>query len=102
MPSIKRSTKKQESLRACTVSEAKEEYGYGTRITLEKEELKKLSIKLDDFDVKDTVVFKISAKIIAIKSSDSMHDSSESIEFQITDMYLNPHKGKLLNSKKEY
>lgn len=89
----KKSTKSLKNMPEC--GSMHEDYPYSLKITLEKDELKKLGIGLKDYDVDDSVTFKVEAKVIAIRSSDSTYgDSSESVELQIVGMEFNPHKPK--------
>lgn len=87
---MKRSMKEQKSLRSCPSPEMKEEFPYGLKITLEKQELKKLGIKLDDFDMDEIISFEINTKITSKNKpidTNTYEGSSESLSLQITHMY---------------
>lgn len=82
MISLKRSKKKSEESIAAVPSSG-DSYGYGTRITLEKEDLEKLGIKQLP-DVGQSMMLDAKVKVI----SASMREGSRSLELQITDMDL--------------
>ena len=67
-----------------------ERYPYGLRITLEKEELDKLGIKPNDFDVGVTCSFQAEGKVEEISQRETTREDSErkSISIQITKMAI--------------
>jgi len=63
-------------------------YPWGTRITLDKEPIKKLGLKLKDLEVGEKVVIVAKAEIIQLSQRQNTHSDSESIELQITEMKI--------------
>ena len=69
-------------------SSSKESYPYGLRVSLEKEELKKLGIKLTDYNVGDKVDLLSNATITSISSNESEGHESNRIGFELREMNL--------------
>jgi hypothetical protein len=70
-----------------------ERYSYGTRLTLDDAELKKLGIK--ELPAVGTVLmFEAKAKVISSRQSASESSNNRSIELQITHMDLEADEGK--------
>jgi hypothetical protein len=65
------------------------EYSWGLKITLEKSELDKLDIDIEDFKIGDVITAEIKAEVVRLSSSDSI-DGSESkcLELQVQGMDL--------------
>ncbi len=61
-----------------------EKYPYGLRIHLEKEDLKKLGLGVEGFDIGDNVILQCVAKIDSLSISMSESNKSESVSLQIT------------------
>jgi hypothetical protein len=80
----KQSTKKRDYP---VVETSGERYGYGIRVRLEKPELAKLKVNVNDYNIGDTVSIVAKAKIINLSESESMDsDDQKSVEMQITKM----------------
>ena len=77
--------------------EAKESYPYGLRVSLEKEELTKLGVKLSDFTIGDTVSLFSNATVISMRSSESEGYDSSNLEFELRKISL----GDAINKAKE-
>ena len=91
MVSLKRNKKEaKKSLRETMPQPmAEETYPYELKITLNKEELKKLDMALKDYDIGDKLSAIVKMDVSSMHSSDTMFgDSSESMCLQITDMEL--------------
>lgn len=63
-----------------------EKYPYGTRIDLNDESLKALKIKIDDFEIGESVMVVGKAEVIRISKSASKDYDNKTLELQITDM----------------
>jgi hypothetical protein len=66
----------------------KQHFGYGTRLRLEKEDLKKLGLKLKNVGVGDVFCGEFEAEVISVSENQSNDYSSSSIELQITKLGL--------------
>lgn len=72
-----------------------EKYPYGLRFTLNDEDLNKLGIDINDYDVNSEVKIDAKAIITQVSSRQSNNDGSNkisfdnSLEFQITDLSIN-------------
>jgi hypothetical protein len=88
MISLKQSAKKMKAGESPIAMDIEhDEYPYGTRIDLNKDTLEKLKIKTLPA-VGDEIMIECKAKVIAVRESASQHDTSRSVELQITDMDL--------------
>lgn len=70
------------------VSESKEEYPWGLRITLNNEELLKLGIDVTSFTVGETVGLTAKAKVTDLSSSEDDHGTRQNISLQITSLAI--------------
>ena len=93
MISLKRKPKPVKTLKEMPMEP--EAYPYGLKITLDKEELKKMGMELKDYVIGDTMTYKIKCEVVSMRSNEDMHSDSESMELQITHMDHNPHPKKL-------
>lgn len=87
MINLKLAKKKDTSVKGPTIGYEYEDYPYGTRITFEKESLKKLGKSVTDFEIGDTVVVTGKAKVIELSQQQGNRDS-ERVQLQITDVEL--------------
>ena len=70
-----------------------EKYPWGLRLTLNDEDIKKLGLKISDFNVEDTRELTAKILVTSVSSEQNMNDSGKAktrdrLEFQITDMSI--------------
>lgn len=63
-----------------------EEYPYGLNINLEKESMEKLGLDVDDFNLGSKVDIVCLARVDSLHESSNKHNSSSSVNLQITKM----------------
>lgn len=63
-------------------------YPYGLKISLEKEDLKKLNLKLSDFNIGDTIDIISNATVTSMRSSESDGYNSSNLEFELRKISL--------------
>lgn len=81
----KKSTK--EMQRLPTVTDSNEQYPYGLRLTLEKEELGKLGLKVGDFDIGIVCSIQCEGEIVSLRESvGRAGEESGTVEIQIVKM----------------
>lgn len=83
----KESTKENEGKVCCYPGE-RERYSYGLRINLEKQEIDKLGIKIEDVKVGNDVTVTCNAEIISIRQSAESNNENKTIELQIKEMAI--------------
>lgn len=66
----------------------KSEYPYGLRLSLDKDQLKKLGISVKDYEIGDTVTIEAKAKVESLSSSSGSSGDYETVCLQITDLSL--------------
>ena len=91
MVSLKRTKEeKKQDKSAGPISPAeKDDYGYGTRFTLDKETLDKLGLKASTMPkIGATLALEAKVKVIAVRSTSGQGSDTLSMELQITDMCL--------------
>lgn len=65
-------------------------YPYGLEIRLGDDELKKLGLKIKDFDTDTIVLVQAKAETTSVRDEDTQHGGkSQSLTFQITDIAIN-------------
>lgn len=92
---------KEKLRRQMTVEEPERpRYPWGTKLTLDKATLKKLDLKVDNFEIGDTVMVMGKAKITELIKNISESNENERIELQITDMDIKARGGLSINGLK--
>jgi hypothetical protein len=78
------------SLPVDTAKDTGPEYPYGLVINLDKESLKKLKVKTDDYNTGEYMSIKAKVKVVGISSRTSFGNGGdyETMELQITEMEL--------------
>ena len=61
-------------------------YPYGLRVHLDQEELDKLGLDIDQFDVGDEISFMAKGEIVSISENQSQNSESQSLSIQIQEM----------------
>lgn len=87
MINLKLAKKKGNSAKEATIGYEQEDYPYGTRLSFEKESLKKLGKSVTDFEIGDLVTVVAKAKVIELSQHQGNRDS-ERVELQVTDIEL--------------
>lgn len=76
------------------ISLGKEEYPYGLRIRLEKDDLEKLGMTKKLPAVGDEVMVEAMCKVISVSENASENHDSSSVEYQIMHISIEPHETK--------
>ena len=84
------------------VDASPEPYPWGTRITLEKEELDKLQITVDDFGIGNKVSIMADAEVVSLRESVDQQNKTKSVELQITAIGLDKPKTQKKSRFKEF
>lgn len=67
---------------------ARDEFSYGTRVSLGKDELKNLGMKPSDFEIGSTFELEATVKVTRVSASQSDDYNSADVELQITHIGL--------------
>jgi hypothetical protein len=70
------------------VNPSPEGYGYGTRITFDKETLKKVGIDVGKYNVGDKMEASVNIEVVSVRQSKQSDGNDSSMELQITDIDL--------------
>jgi hypothetical protein len=81
-----------ESLPTTSKEEAKAQYPYGLRITLDKDSLKKLDMDAMDFSLDDEISITCVGEVVRVSKSDDQYGKSENVEIQIMKLNLAEYK----------
>ena len=84
--SMKRTTeeKKNNSPNEVASIDEQEDFPWGLRINLNKEEIKKLNISMPEVGTEATIMAKV--KVVSVRESADANDTDRNIEYQITDI----------------
>lgn len=99
--SLKRAEKKV-STEEKAIEPMREPYPYGTRITLEKEELDKLQMAVTDFEIGNKVTIMADAEVVSLRESANQRNKTKSVELQITAIGLGQPKTQKKSKYKEF